>query len=80
MNTNEEWAVEHLARIKDFLVVARRFGFAVTATPAAHDMLRRSSHADAPRLAANVCPVVADPWDSAMSAMGVTNPPQCSRL
>ena len=63
MDTNEEWAVEQLAKIGDLLAVARRFGLAVTATPAARDMLRRSSHADATRLAANVCPVAADPWD-----------------
>jgi len=64
MDMKEDWAVEQLARIGDFLAVARRFGFAVTATPAARDMLRRSSHAAAPRLAANICPVVADSWDS----------------
>ena len=39
----EEWAVDELARIADFRTVARRYGFVMTAIPAAFDAFRKAN-------------------------------------
>jgi len=56
------WAAEQLSRIEPFIAAGRQHGFAVTATPAALQLLKEGGHEAAAHLAKNVCPVDADPW------------------
>lgn len=58
------WAAEQLSRIEPFIAVGRQHGFAVTATPAALQLLKEGGHEDAAHLAMNVCPVDSDPWQN----------------
>ena len=54
--------VEELAKIFDLLAVGRGYGVFVTAKPEVIGAIRQSGHRDAERIAANLCPVAADPW------------------
>jgi hypothetical protein len=59
------WVVDQLFGIQHFLEVARKYGFAVTATPQGRALLDASKHPDVVFVRDTVCPVETDPWSQA---------------
>lgn len=57
--------IAELSKISDFLAFARKYGFAVTATPKGRKLLEKSRDPRAAFIRNNVCPVENDPWSKA---------------
>lgn len=60
-----EWVVDQLVSIHTFLATARKFGFAVTATPQGRALLEASRHPEVALVRDSVCPIEYDPWTRA---------------
>lgn len=60
-----EWVVDQLVSIHTFLATARKYGFAVTATPQGRALLDASRHPEVALVRDSVCPIEYDPWTQA---------------
>jgi hypothetical protein len=63
----DKMILDELEKIEGFMAIARKFGFAITATPAGQKLLSESEDPRAATIGQNVCPVARDPWPDNLS-------------